>query len=83
MWNRSRSGPSNATKKKQGEHTADVWLVAQSYVLPSTVLTRRVIMQTWRYLAGEWLLEAEDPAFIPLDLKPKTAAQNPTQEVER
>ena len=42
--------------EKEGERRADVVLIAEAYLLPSTVVKKTTIVQTWRFQRGGWEL---------------------------
>ena len=50
---------------KDGNRLADVVLVAQAYILPSTVVEKLTIVQRWAHVDGSWLLEESSRELVP------------------
>ena len=48
-----------STYEREGNQVADVILVAEAYLLPSTVVRKTTIVQTWQFQNGGW--ELVDP----------------------
>ena len=50
---------------KDGNRVADVVLVAEAYLLPSTVVEKMTIVQRWAHVDGAWLLEESSRELVP------------------
>ena len=50
---------------KDGNQVADVILVAEAYLLPSTVVEKVTIVQRWARVDGAWLLEESSRELVP------------------
>ena len=49
----------------EGEQRADVVLVAEAYLLPSTVVEKITIVQKWHQVDGAWILEESSRELVP------------------
>jgi len=45
--------------------TFDVTVVAEAYLMPSTVLQKTVLTERWEQREGSWLLVASEPELVP------------------
>ena len=54
---------------KDGNRVADVVLVAEAYLLPSTVVEKMTIVQRWAQIDGAWILEESSRELVPLNFK--------------
>ena len=50
---------------KDGNPQADVVLVAEAYLLPSTVVEKLTIIQHWAHLDGAWVLKESSRELVP------------------
>ena len=50
---------------KDGNQVADVVLVAEAYLLPSTVVEKMTIVQRWAHIDGSWILEKSSRELVP------------------
>jgi len=50
---------------KDGAQLADVVLVAEAYLLPSTIVEKLTIVQRWAHVDGTWLLENSSRELVP------------------
>jgi len=48
----------------QSEKAAEVTVRYRFLKLPSVVVERKVVVQSWHYLDGAWVLETEEPSLV-------------------
>ena len=63
------------TYERDGDKVADVVLIAEAYLLPSTVVKKTTIVQTWKHQNGGW--ELIEPGTSLITKKPQEARSKP------
>ena len=64
-----------STYEREGQQVADVVLVAEAYLLPSTVVKKTTIVQTWELQNGHW--ELVEPGTSLITNKPQDESSAP------